>query len=185
VFTQDNNERVVLDGISSIYYALDSSKGDDVQFRTNAFDIWVFRRDPDAVRYLLLHTSQEKADRWFNGGCFWQIPGDFVAENESIVAASRRCLAQFGITASSLWAVEHTYTIYNRRRENIELILVLAAEAQHADTVTLTWEHSEYRWSTATESQEFLRFRGLLDGLQWTRRYVTEPDRSYPELKLA
>jgi hypothetical protein len=104
----------VLDGISSIYYTLDSSKGDDVQFRTNAFDIWVFRRDPDAVRYLLLHTSQEKADRWFNGGCFWQIPGDFVAENESIVAASRRCLAQFGITASSLWAVEHTYTIYNQ-----------------------------------------------------------------------
>jgi hypothetical protein len=25
----------------------------------------------------------------------------------------------------------------------------------------------------------------LLDGLQWTRRYVTEPDKSYPELKLA
>jgi hypothetical protein len=156
-----------------------------VQFRTNAFDIWVFRRDADAVRYLLLHTSQAKADRWFNGGRFWQIPGEFVAENESIVAASGRCLAQFGLTASSLWAVEHTYTIYNRRRENIELILVLAAEVQRADVVTLTWEHSEYRWCSAAESQKLLSFRGLLDGLQWTRRYVTEPDRAYPELKLA
>jgi len=156
-----------------------------VQFRTNAFDIWVFRRDPDVVRYLLLHTSQEKAERWFNGGRFWQIPSEFVAENESIVEASRRCLAEFGITALSLWAVEHTYTIYNRRREDIELILVLAAEAQRADSVTLTWEHSEYRWATATECQELLGFRGLLDGLQWTRRYVTEPDKSYPELKLA
>jgi hypothetical protein len=164
---------------------LDCSKGEDVQFRTNAFDIWVFRRDPDAVRYLLLHTSQEKADRWFNGGRFWQVPGEFVAEHESIVAASERCLGQFGLAASSLWAVEHTYTIYNCRRESIELILVLAAEVQRADTVTLTWEHSEFRWSTATESQELLGFRGLLDGLQWTRRYVTEPDRPYPELKLA
>ena len=156
-----------------------------MQFRTNAFDIWAFRRDADAVRYLLLHTSQEKADRWFNGGRFWQIPGEFVAEDESIVAASRRCLAQFGLTASSLWAVEHSYTIYNRRRENIELILVLAAEVQRADIVTLTWEHAEYRWCTATESQKLLSFRGLLDGLQWTRRYVTESDRAYPELKLA
>jgi NUDIX domain len=166
-------------------YERGDAKGDEVQFRTNAFDIWVFRRDPDAVRYLLLHTSQEKAERWFNGGRFWQIPGEFVAENESIVAASRRCLAPFGLTASSLWAVEHTYTIYNRRRENIELILVLAAEVPGADVVTLTWEHSDYRWSTATEAQKLLSFRGLLDGLQWTRRYVTEPDRSYPELKLA
>ena len=106
------------------------SKGHDLQFRTNAFDVWVFRRDPDAVRYLLLHTSQEKANRWFNGGRFWQVPGEFVAVNETIVEACRRCLAEFGITALSLWAVEHTYTIYNRRREDIELILVLAAEAQ-------------------------------------------------------
>ena len=76
-------------------------------------------------------------------------------------------------------------TIYNRRRKDIELILVLAAEVQPTDSVTLTWEHSEYRWATATECQELLGFRGLLDGLEWTRRYVTEPAKSYPELKLA
>ena len=156
-----------------------------MQFRANAFDIWVFRRDPDAIRYLMLHTSQEKADRWFNGGRFWQIPSEFIAENESIVEASRRCLADFGVTALSLWAVEHTYTIYNRRREDVELILVLAAEVQHVDGVVLTWEHSEYRWATAAECAKLLGFRGLLEGLQWTRRYITEPARSYPELRLA
>jgi len=156
-----------------------------MQFRTNAFDIWVFRRDPDAVRYLVLHTSQEKADRWFNGGRFWQIPGGFVAEHESIVEASRRCLTEIGVTALSLWAVEHTYTIYNRRREDVELILVLAAEVRHVDGIALTWEHSEYRWATATECEELLSFRGLLEGLQWTRRYVSEATKSYPELKLA
>ena len=156
-----------------------------MQFRTNAFDIWVFRRDPDAIRYLVLHTSQEKANRWFNGGRFWQIPSEFVAENESIIEASRRCLAEFGVAALSLWAAEHTYTIYNRRREDIELIIVIAAEVPPEDHVTLTWEHSEYRWATASECQELLSFRGLLDGLKWTRHYVTEPAKSYPELKLA
>ena len=156
-----------------------------MQFRANAFDIWLFRRDPDSVRYLLLHTSQEKAYRWFNGGRFWQIPTEFIAENESVVSASRRCLAEFGISFRSLWAVEHTYTIYNRRREEIALILVLAAEVQKADIVKLTWEHAEYRWATASECEELLTFRGLLEGLQWTRRYVTEARESYPELKLA
>lgn len=42
-----------------------------MKLRTDIFDLWVFRRDPDAVRYLLFHTSQEKADTWFNGGRFW------------------------------------------------------------------------------------------------------------------
>lgn len=46
-----------------------------MQIRSDAFDLWVFRRDADAVRYLVLQTSQEKADRWLNGGRFWRIPG--------------------------------------------------------------------------------------------------------------
>ena len=49
-----------------------------MQQRIGVFDVWVYRRDADAVRYLLMHTSQEKADRWFNGGRFWQIPSDCV-----------------------------------------------------------------------------------------------------------
>jgi hypothetical protein len=36
--------------------------------RTDALDLSVFCRDADVVRYLLLQTSQEKADRWFDSG---------------------------------------------------------------------------------------------------------------------
>jgi hypothetical protein len=46
-----------------------------MDLRTDAIDLWVFSKDADTSRYLLLQTSQEKADRWFGGGRFWQIPG--------------------------------------------------------------------------------------------------------------
>ncbi len=82
-----------------------------VQLRCDAFDLWVFRRDQDEVRYLVLHTSQEKADRWFNGGRFWQIPGEYVGENESIEAAAQRSVETLGLNLDSVWAVEHTYVI--------------------------------------------------------------------------
>lgn len=156
-----------------------------MQYRTNAFDVWTFQRDRDAVRYLLLHTSQEKADRWFSGGRFWQIPTEFFGDDESVVDASCRCLADLGIAIRSLWSAEHAYTIYNRRREEVALVLVLAAEAQNAHPVKLSWEHSECRRATAAECEELLTFRGLLEGLHWTRRYVTEAPASYPELRLA
>lgn len=156
-----------------------------VQYQVGAFDVWVYRKDADAIRYLLLRTSQDKADRWFNGGRFRQIPSDCVGEGETLVQAAWRCLAEFGLAADSLWAVEHSYTIYNRRYENVQLILVLAAEVKTAATVQLTWEHSEHAWLTAAECQGRLEFRGLIEGLRWTQHYGTEAPKLMPELRLA
>lgn len=156
-----------------------------MQYQVGAFDVWVYRHDADANRYLLLHTSQDKADRWFNGGRFWQIPSDCAGEDETLAQAARRCLSGFGLAAESLWAVEHSYTIYNRRYENIQLILVLAAEVKTATTIQLTWEHSDYAWLTAAECHGRLGFRGLIEGLRWTQHYVTEAPRLLPELRLA
>jgi hypothetical protein len=62
----------------------------------------------------LLHTSQEKADRWFGGGRFWQTPGAFLEKVETVVAAAGRCLGELGFSVSALWVVEHVYPIYNR-----------------------------------------------------------------------
>lgn len=156
-----------------------------MRYRTDAFDVWIYRRDEDAVRYLLLHTSQEKAERWFNGGRFWQIPSEFINEQEALQDAARRCLSEFGLLAESLWAVEHTYTIYNRRYQELQLILVLAAEVKGIPDVRLSWEHSECRWCTAAECESLLCFRGLIEGLNWTRRYVSEAKTELPELRLA
>ena len=53
----------------------------------NIFDVWVFQRRPGGIVFLLLHTSVEKATRYFNGGRFWQIPSDAVNNGESITDA--------------------------------------------------------------------------------------------------
>lgn len=155
-----------------------------MSLRTDAIDVWAFTRDSDAVRYLLLHTSQEKADRFFNGGRFWQIPSGVVEQHESVVDASRRCLAELGLTAKSLWAVEHVYPIYNRRFDSMMLIPVFAAEVERTQNITLDWEHAEARWCTADECNQLLSFRGLLEGLQWTRAYITEASAPRREFQL-
>jgi hypothetical protein len=111
-----------------------------MELRTDVIDVWVFRRGPDGVRYLLLHTSQEKADRWFGGGRFWQIPGAFP---------------------------------------------VFAAEVGHTGEMRLGWEHSEATWCTSDECRQRLTFRGLLEGLDWVRRYITENEAPRPEFRLA
>ncbi|HEY8509620.1 MAG TPA: NUDIX domain-containing protein [Steroidobacteraceae bacterium] len=123
--------------------------------------------------YLLLHTSQVKADRWFNGGRFWQIPSDWVGESERVVQAVQRLLRLFGLEPSAIWAAEHVYTIYNRRFDCMQIIAVYAAEVT-ADRVILDPdEHAEYRWCSYEEAYDLVTYRGLKDGLQSTREYVT------------
>ncbi len=92
-----------------------------------AFDLWVFDKSSEPTKYLLLYTSQEKADKWFSGGRFWQIPSDFLQDDERLVDALHRSLQGMGLQAQSLWAVEHSYTIYNRRYDEIMTIPVFAA----------------------------------------------------------
>ena len=148
------------------------------------FDLWVFTRTGDAVDYLLLRTSQEKADRFFGGGRFWQIPTDAVGEAESVADACRRLLNESGIEPGGAWSADHVYTIYNRRHDAVCTIPVFAAEAGERASPILTWEHSEFGWFDARTCLERLRFRGLLDGLAAVREAVTEARAPAPELRL-
>jgi len=155
-----------------------------MKLETSVFDIWAFRRSAAGVEYLLLHTSQEKADRYFNGGRFWQIPSNLVGETESVVQAVSRVLDQFALTPARIWAAEHVYTIYNRRFDCMQMIAVYAAEVS-ANAITLSpAEHSEYRWCSYDEAQSLIHYRGLKDGLRSTQEYITGPAMPARELQL-
>lgn len=144
-----------------------------MDLQPNVFDVWVFRRMPDGIEYLLLHTSQEKADRWFNGGRFWQVPSDMTEPSERILPAITRRLREFGLRPNAVWAAEHVYTIYNRRFDCMQIIGVYAAEvsAEHVDLNPA--EHAVYRWCAYEEAHDLVTYRGLKDGLRSTREYVT------------
>lgn len=99
-----------------------------MKLATNVIDVWTFSKTTAGMRYLLLYTSIEKANRYFNGERFWQIPSGVVMEGESITQAITRELARFELTPSTIWAGEHPYIIYNRRFEEMQVIGVYAAQ---------------------------------------------------------
>lgn len=157
-----------------------------MQLNHSVYDFWVFRRVADTVEFLLLYTSQAKADRYFNGGRFWQIPSGVFLEGESVPAAVDRKLAPYGLVAHAVWAAEHTYTIYNRRFHELQIISVFAVETDPtSSTVTLDAdEHAEYVWLPYEAARAKVHYRGLKDGLQSTHEYITGIARPAPELQL-
>jgi lipoyl(octanoyl) transferase len=160
-------------------------EGKHVQFNPAVYDLWVFRRSARGVEFLVLHTSQAKADRHFNGGRFWQIISGFFQNGESVLAAVDRELAPHGLTARAVWAAEHTYTIYNRRFDEIEIISVFAVETDDTASVRLDPQaHSEYEWLPYEGALARVHFRGLKDGLRSTYDYIAGVDNPAPELRL-
>jgi ADP-ribose pyrophosphatase YjhB (NUDIX family) len=155
-----------------------------VDLRTDTLDLWVFVRTELRPRYLLLHTSEEKAARFFGGGRFWQIPGAFLRDGEDVVTALRRVLADLALEVEQIWAVEHTYLIFNRRFQSLVAIPVFASEVREQAAPRLDWEHSDYGWFSADECYDRLSFRGLREGLDWTRREISERSSPRPEFRL-
>ena len=137
------------------------------------FDVWAFRRRPEGTVFLLLHTSAQKAERYFNGGRFWQIPSGRVGAGETVTDAINRELGSFGLEARAIWAAEHAYVIYNRRFEEMQAIGVFAAEVEAGDVVLDPAEHSEARWLSFRECLERVHYRGLKEGLHSVYEYVT------------
>ena len=148
------------------------------------FDVWVFRRATKGVEYLLLQTSRLKAERYFNGGRFWQIPSGVFRDGEAVPDAIDRVLSGSGLRARRIWAAEHAYTIYNRRFHEIEIISVFAAEISGGDPQLNAEEHGEYGWFPYDAALAAVHFRGLKDGLRSVREYITGPAVVAPELCL-
>lgn len=148
------------------------------------FDVWVFRRASSGVEYLLLRASQLKADRYFNGGVFWQIPSDVFRPDETVPQALDRKLASYGLEARSIWAGEHAYTIYNRRFHEIQIISVYAVEVDGRDPRLDETEHASFGWFPYEHALAAVHYRGLKDGLRSVREYITGPETAAPELCL-
>ena len=155
-----------------------------MELSTNYFDLWLYSRTENDCCYLLLRTSQEKANKWFGGARFWQIPTDKVDEGEVIEEAAERVTTSLGLDLRGLWASEYVYTIYNHRRRDISIIPVFAGEVEVSKEVNLDWEHSEYEWCTKEEASSRLTFRGLRAGIIIVEETITSLEEPPGELRL-
>lgn len=155
-----------------------------MQLATNIIDIWTFQKRPSGTNYLLLHTSVEKAEKYFNGGRFWQIPSGFVQREESITEAISRIIESFDLAPEKIWAAEHAYLIYNRHFEQMQAISVYAVEVAGNEVSLNAAEHSEAEWLPFEMCLERVHYRGLKEGLRSVQEYITGVKEPAPELCL-
>ena len=110
-----------------------------MQFNPAVYDLWVFRRCAHGVEFLVLRLPDQGRPPLQRRPLLADYQRRFP-ERESVPAAVDRELAPYGLTARAVWAAEHTYTIYNRRFDEIEIISVFAVETDGTAPVQLNPE---------------------------------------------
>ena len=167
---------------AAMFFSLHSSWR--MQLNASVYDLWVFRRGPQGVEFLTLQSSQRKADRFFNGGTFWQVPSGVFRGGESVPQAVTREFLSYGLQARAIWAGEHAYTIYNRRFHEVQVITVFAVEVAAGAPQLNADEHQAFAWLPFEAALARVHFRGLKDGLRSVQEYITGVEHPARELCL-
>lgn len=161
---------------------------DLVEHSTHSFDLWAFTIIDEAYHFLLLRTSQEKADQWFGGGQFWHPPGGRMSPEASeypmadILSAT---LQLYGLEPLSIFYADFAYAHFSRQLNGMETIPVFAGAVNFSDEIKINNQHESFEWLNAKDALERMAYRGHKEGLKSVLANVTGAAKPRPELRLA
>lgn len=116
----------------------------------------VFRRTKP-IHYLLIRSS------------YWEFPKGLIDAHESEQAAAlREVREETGLEVTLVPDARETVRYFYRRKDGtlVKKEVVYFLGEAHSDKVTISWEHSEFRWVTPDAARELLEYesaREILD----------------------
>jgi dATP pyrophosphohydrolase len=128
----------------------------------------MFRKTKSGLEYLLLkRASNEK----YPG--VWQMVTGAVEENEKgYETAIREIKEETNLTPVKFWVVPRMNSFYSPEKNSVCMVPVFAALVEDRE-VTLSDEHTEYKWVKKDEAQKLLAWPGQRKSVQIIEDYFT------------
>lgn len=124
-------------------------------------DCHVFRLLDSKPIYLLLKRSP---GQMYPG--IWQcVTGKIEAGEKPHETALRELKEESGLTALKMWTVDQVNHFFEAEENRMNLIPVFGVEVE-SEMVTLSTEHTEYKWCHVNEGVDLLLWNQQKQGLQ-------------------
>lgn len=134
----------------------------------------IFRQNKDDLEFLLLKRS---SDEKYPG--IWQMVTGSVNENEkAFQTALREIKEETGLTPEKFWVVPNVNSFYDPKNDLICQVPVFAAEVNSNANVTISEEHSEFKWASLDEAKKILAWKGQRVSVDTIHEYFTK-EKSY------
>ncbi|MEN8192259.1 MAG: NUDIX pyrophosphatase [Bacteroidota bacterium] len=127
-----------------------------MKIKSNIVEAHIFRKIEDKIEFLALKRSQD--------GIYpniWQMVTGAIHDNEKAYkTAVREILEETELVPKKLWALPNINSFYSAAEDSIVMIPVFAAEVAENSKITLSDEHSEFRWVDKDEMIQLLAWPG-------------------------
>lgn len=132
-------------------------------------DCHVFTMRNRIPYYLLLKRSSDVV----YAGSWRMVGGKIEQEEKAWQTAQRELKEETGLQIEKLWAVPFVNQFYEPDKDRVNVIPVFAAQVREG-VVTLSPEHSEYKWATFEETFAELPWPAQKEGLRIAHEFIVD-----------
>lgn len=142
------------------------------QITTNYIELHICRQSGDEYEFLLLKRSP--ACKIYPG--IWQmITGTIESHEHTRDTLLRELGEETGLTAQQLYSIPRVNTFYLAIADKICMSPVFLALVG-SDDVTISGEHSEYKWVNYDEARNLIHWPNQVESLEIIKKYLDNMD---------
>ncbi len=149
--------------------------------KVRVVDTYVFRKIRNGYKFLLLKRAETKIYEHL-----WQgVAGKIEKGETAWQAAVRELKEETGLTPIRMFIADHVSTFYEENGDLINLVPVFGIETE-TKRITLSSEHSEYKWMDFEDAERTLAWNGQKKGIRTVyEMLISNDDRmKWSEIKL-
>lgn len=143
----------------------------------------IFRQiDEDQIEFLLLKRS----DGEIYSGVWQMVTGSIDKNEKAYQTALREIKEETNLSPKQFWVVPNVNSFYEPKKDYICMVPVFAALVDLDSQVTISNEHSEYKWVNLDEAKKLLAWRGQRNSVDIIYEYFTKEKSflNFVEIKL-
>lgn len=129
--------------------------------KVRVVDTYVFRKIQNGYKFLMLKRAETKIYEHL-----WQgVAGKIEKGETAWQAAVRELKEETGLTPKRMFIADHVSTFYEENGDLINLVPVFGIETE-TKRITLSSEHSEYKWMDFEDAERTLAWNGQKKGIR-------------------
>jgi dATP pyrophosphohydrolase len=127
----------------------------------------IFKETKSGIEFLLM----KRADNQFYPGLWQMVTGKIESDEKAYETALREIKEETGLTPEQLWIAPTINSFYEPKDEYICLLPVFAAKVDAGSEISISDEHTEFKWLKSKEAKEMLAWPGQREAVDIIEDY--------------
>lgn len=131
-------------------------------------ELHIFRETEGEPEFLLMKRSHDE----IYPGIWQMVTGKIKEDEKAWETALRELKEETGLAPKDFWVIPFTNSFYSHEKDVMCMVPVFVVRVNSDSTVTLSKEHSEYKWVSFEEAKKELAWYGQRKSVDIINEYL-------------